>query len=95
MFPSSGIKLKTRTSTFLSVVRPYNHYGRAKRDITSGQVYLVSHHIPDRTQRWRGVHFLQYNNKKCFIKFWAINKTEVQKIDVEVKVEVTGWLWLD
>ena len=49
----------------------------------------------DRTQRWRGITFLQNNNKKCFIKFWAINKTEVQKIDVEVKVEVTGWLWLD
>ena len=47
----------------------------------------------DRTQRWRSVPFLQYNNKKCFIKFWAINKTEVQKIDVEV--EVSGWLWLD
>ena len=59
------------------------------------QVYLVSRHIPDRTQRWRGVPFLQYNNKKCFIKFWAINKTEVQKIDVEVEVEVSGWLWLD
>ena len=38
-----------------------------------------------------GVHVLQ----KCFIKFWAINKTEVQKIDVEVEVEVSGWLWLD
>jgi hypothetical protein len=59
------------------------------------QVYLVSRHIPDRTQRWRGVPFLQYNNKKCFIKFWAKNKTEVQKIDVEVKVKVSGWLWLD
>ena len=57
------------------------------------QVYLVSRHIPDRTQRWRGVPILQYNSKKCFIKFWAINKTEVQKIDVEV--EVSGWLWLD
>ena len=45
------------------------------------QVYLVSHHIPDRI--------------KCFIKFWAINKTEVQKIDVEVEVEVSAWLWLD
>ena len=59
------------------------------------QVYMVSRHIPDRTQRWRGVPFLHYNNKKCFIKFWAINKTEVQKIDIEVKVEVSGWLWLD
>ena len=49
----------------------------------------------DRTQRWRGIPFLQNNNKKCFIKFWAINKTEVQKINVEVKVEVSGWLWLD
>ena len=48
----------------------------------------------DRTQRWGGIPFLQYNNKKCFIKFWAINKTEVQKIDVEVKFEASGWLWL-
>ena len=45
------------------------------------QVYLVKRHNPDRTQRWRGVPFLQYNNKKCFIKFWAINKTKAQKIN--------------
>jgi hypothetical protein len=35
-----------------------------------------------------GVPFLQNDNKKRFIKFWAINKTEVE-------VEVSGWLWLD
>ena len=63
------------------------------RLVECDQVYFVSRDIPDRTQRWRGVPFLQYNNKKCFIKFWAINKTEVQKIDVEV--QVSGWLWLD
>ena len=65
------------------------------KSVIFGQVYLVSRDIADRIQRWRGVPFLQYNNKKCFIKFWAINKTEVQKIDVEVEVEVSGWLWLD
>ena len=27
--------------------------------------------------------------------FWAINKTEVQKIDIKIKVEVSSWLWLD
>ena len=32
-----------------------------------------------------GVPFLQNDNKKHFIKFWAINKTEVQKIDIEVE----------
>ena len=59
-------------------------------NLSSSQVYLVSRHIPDRTQRWLGVPFLQYNNKKCFIKFLAINKTEVQKIEVEVEVSGYG-----
>ena len=28
--------------------------------------------------------------------FWgAINKTEVQKIDIKIEVEVSSWLWLD
>jgi hypothetical protein len=27
--------------------------------------------------------------------FGAINKTEVQKIDIKIKVEVSSWLWLD
>ena len=27
--------------------------------------------------------------------FWAINKTEVQKIDIKIKVEVSSWLRLD
>ena len=30
------------------------------------QVYFVSRDIPARTQRWRGVPFLQYNNS-CFL----------------------------
>ena len=59
------------------------------------QVYLVSRHIPDRTQRWRWRSCFAVQQQKCFIKFWAINKTEVQKIDIEVEVEVSGWLWFD
>ena len=39
--------------------------------------------------------FLAVQQQKMFIKFWAMNKNEVQKIDVEVKIEVSGWLWLD
>ena len=27
--------------------------------------------------------------------FWAINKTEVQKIDIKMEFEVSSWLWLD
>ena len=27
--------------------------------------------------------------------FGAINKTEVQKIDIKIEVEVSSWLWLD
>ena len=61
-------------------------------DMNFRQVYLVSRDIPDRIQRWRGAPFLQYNNS-CF--FWAINKTEVQKIDIKIEVEVSSWLWLD
>ena len=59
----------------------------------SSQVYLVSRHIPDRTQRWRWRSCFAVQQQKCFIKFWAINKTEVPKIDIEV--EVSAWLWLD
>ena len=59
------------------------------------QVYLVSRHIPDRTQRWRWHSCFAVQQQKCFIKFWAINKTEVQKIDIEVEVKVSGWLWFD
>ena len=36
--------------------------------------------------------FLQYDNKKRFIKLWARNKTEIQKINIDVEVEVSGWL---
>ena len=50
------------------------------------QVYLVSRHIPDRTQRWRWRSCFAVQQQKCFIKFWAINKTKVQKIYVEVEV---------
>jgi hypothetical protein len=65
------------------------------RRTKSGLLGITSYSRQDPEMAWRGYPFLQHNNKKCFIKFWAINKTEVQKIDVEVKVEVSGWLWLD
>ena len=60
------------------------HFNRA-------QVYLVSRHIPGRTQRWRW--HSCFAVQKCFIKFWAIKKPEIQEIDVKVKV--SGWLCLD
>ena len=50
------------------------------------QVYLVSRHISDMTHRWRWRSYFAVQQQKCFIKFWAINKTKVQKIYVEVEV---------
>ena len=55
-------------------------------DTDPGQIYLVSRHIPDRTQRWRWRSCFAAQQQKCFIKFWTIKKTKVQKIYVEVEV---------
>ena len=58
-----------------------------------GLLGITSYSRQDPEMAWHS--FLAVQQQKMFIKFWAMNKNEVQKIDVEVKVEVSGWLWLD
>ena len=59
----------------------------------TGLLGITSYSRQDTEMVWRS--FFAVQQQKCFIKFWAINKTEVQKIDIEVEVEVSGWLWFD
>ena len=54
----------------------------------SAQVYLVSRHIPDRTQRWRWRSCFAVQQQKCFIKFWAINRTEFRRSTSKSRSEV-------
>ena len=61
--------------------------------LKTGLLGITSYSRQDPEMGWRS--FFAVQQQKCFIKFWSINKTEVQKIDVEVKVEVSSWLWLD
>ena len=55
-----------------------------------GLLGITSYSRQDPEMAWRSFFAVQQQ-----LFFWAINKTEVQKIDIKIEVEVSSWLWLD
>ena len=58
--------------------------------LKTGLLGITSYSRQDPEMAWRSFFAVQ---EQLF--FWAINKTEVQKIDIKIEVEVSSWLWLD
>ena len=56
----------------------------------SGLLGITSYSRQDPEMAWCSFFAVQQQ-----LFFGAINKTEVQKIDIKIEVEVSSWLWLD